>query len=105
MTNFVEAGFDVRLEHPPIIDGLRGEVMDLGNCVLRPAVRAEPIRARLEIRLEDGLEHQFQACLDHPVGDSGNPEFPEFPIRFRYHYLPYLDRPEPARLQRGPELP
>src|SRR5512140_207957 len=43
--------------------------------------------------------------LDHPIGDSGNSEFPEFPIRFRYHYLPYLNRPEPARLQRVPDLP
>jgi hypothetical protein len=105
MTDFVEAGFDVRLEHPSIIDGLRGEVVDFGNCVLRPAVRAEPIRARLEIRLEDGLEHQFQACLDHPVGDSGNPEFPEFPgITFRNQHLPHFVRPEPARFQRVPDL-
>src|ERR1700746_752173 len=79
MTDFVEAGFDVRLEHPSIIDGLRGEVMDFGNCVLRPAVRAEPIRARLEIRLEDGLEHQFPAFLEHPAGASGNPGVPAFP--------------------------
>ena len=49
--------------------------MDFGNCVLRPAVRAEPIRARLEIRLKDGLEHQFQASLDHPVGDGGDGDF------------------------------
>src|SRR5260370_33535005 len=75
MTDFVEAGFDVRLEYPSIVDGLRGEVMDFGNCVLRPAVRAEPIRARLEISLKDGLEHQFQACLDHPVGDGGDGDF------------------------------
>jgi hypothetical protein len=48
------------------------KMMDLGYCVLRPAVRAKPIRARLKIRLEDGLEHQFQACLDHAVGDGGD---------------------------------
>src|SRR5208283_6120608 len=99
-----ETGFDVRLEHPSVIDGLRGEVMDFGNCVLRPAVRAEPVRARLEIRLENGLEHQFQACLYHAVGDSGNSEFPEFPIRLRYHHLPYLNRRGPARLQRVADL-
>ena len=70
--------------------------MDLGDRVLRAPVRAEPVRARLEIRLEDGFEHQLQAGLDHAVGDGGNTEFPEFPVRFRYHHLPYLNRPEPA---------
>ena len=70
-------------------------MLDLGNRVMRPPVRAEPIRARLEIRLKDGLEHQFQACLDHAVGNSGNSELPEFPgITFRHHHLPYFDRPE-----------
>ena len=54
--------------------------MDLGNGVLCAPVRAEPVRARLEIRLEDGFEHQFQAGLDHAVGDGGNTQFPEFPV-------------------------
>ena len=54
-------------------------MVDLGDRVLRASVRAEPVRARLEIRLEDGLEHQLQARLDHPVGDGGNSELPELP--------------------------
>ena len=49
--------------------------MDLGDRVLRSAVRAEPIRARLEIRLKDGLERCFQARLDHPVGHGGDGGF------------------------------
>src|ERR1035437_4018314 len=68
MINFVETGFDVGLEYPPVIGGLRCQVMDLGDRVMRAPVRPEPIRARLEIRLEDGLEHQFQACLDYAIG-------------------------------------
>ena len=80
-------------------------MVDLGDRVVRAPVRAEPIRARLEIRLENGLEHQFQASLDHAVGDSGNTQLPEFSgITLWYHHLPYFYRPESARLQRIPDL-
>jgi hypothetical protein len=68
--DFVEAGFDVGLQDPPVIDGLGGKIVDLGDRVVRTPVRAEPIRARFEIRLEDRLEHQFQACLNHAVSDG-----------------------------------
>ena len=43
MRNFVETGFDVGLQHPLVIPGAGGEVMDLGDRVLCPPVRAEPI--------------------------------------------------------------
>ena len=72
MINFVETGFDVGLQDPVVITAPGGQLVDLGDRVLRSAVRAEPIRARLEIRLEDGLEYCFQARLDHPVGHGGN---------------------------------
>ena len=75
MRDFIETGFDIALQYPLVIAGPGGEEVDLGNGVLRAPVRAEPVRARLEIRLEDGLEHQFQACLDHAVGDSGDVRF------------------------------
>ncbi len=39
----------------------------LGHRVMSPALRAEPVGAREEIRLEDRLQHQFQGRLDHPV--------------------------------------
>jgi hypothetical protein len=55
MRNFVEAGFDVSLKHPGIT--VSGKELDLGNRVLRAPVRAEPVRARLEIRLENGFQH------------------------------------------------
>src|SRR3954452_19070410 len=41
---------------------------------MSPASRAEPVGTREEIRLEDRLQHQLQACLDHPVGDHGDPQ-------------------------------
>src|SRR6266496_5546799 len=43
-------GFDICLQHPVTSFGAVG--LDLRDRVLRPAFRAEPIRARLEIRLE-----------------------------------------------------
>ena len=104
MRDFIETGFDIALQHPLVIARPGGEEVDLGDRVLRAPVRAEPVRARLEIRLEDGLEHQFQACLDHTVSDGGNTEFPEFPVRLGYHHLPYFNRGEPARLQRVTDL-
>ena len=38
----------------------------IASCARRSGT--EPVRARLEIRLEDGLQHQLQARLDHAVG-------------------------------------
>ncbi|HEX3956378.1 MAG TPA: hypothetical protein VHZ03_07070 [Trebonia sp.] len=72
---------------------------------MRATVRAEPVRARLEVRLKDGFEHQLKASLDHAVGDGRYSELAEFPgITFRDHHPPHLDRPELPRLQGGPEL-
>src|SRR5687767_4518941 len=48
-------------------------MMDLGDRVLRSALRAETVRARLEVRLEDRLEHQLQRSLHDPVGVVGIP--------------------------------
>jgi site-specific DNA recombinase len=93
MIDFVEAGFDVTLQDPMISTGC--QELDLGDRVVCTTVGAEPVRARFEVRLENGFEHQFQACLDHAVSDSGNAEFPEFPGgTFRYHHLPHFHRPE-----------
>jgi hypothetical protein len=80
-------------------------VVDLGDRVVRAPVRAEPVRARLEVRLENGLEHRLQAGLNHAISDSGDTQLPEFPgITLGNHYLPHFDRPEPAGLQRVPDL-
>jgi hypothetical protein len=70
MINFIKAGFDVTFQYPAVTAG--PVVVDLGDRVLRAPVRAEPIRARLEVRLENRLKNCLQASLDHPVSDSGN---------------------------------
>src|SRR6266851_8512346 len=102
MRDLVKTGFDVALQHPVISTG--AVVMDLGDRVVCAPVGAEPIRARLEIRLEDRFEYCFQAGLDHAVRDGWYTELAEFPVRFRYNHLPHFDRPEPARFQRVPDL-
>src|SRR5690349_4054532 len=53
MRDFVEAALDVAL-HDPLI-GAGREVAYLGDRVVSPAVRAEPVGTREEIRLEDRL--------------------------------------------------
>ena len=102
MPDFVEACPDVGLQHPLIAVG--GVVVDLGDRVVRAAVRAEPVRARLEVRLEDGFEHQLEGGLDHPVGHRGNPELAELAAFLRDHHLPHRLRAVLARLQRRPDV-
>ncbi len=105
MLDFVETGFDVGLQNPAVITGLGCEMVDLGDRVLSAPFRAEPIRARLEIRLENRLEHQFQASLDHTIGDGRNTELAELPAFLRYQHPAHLHRPELTRLQQIPDLP
>src|SRR6266568_1324899 len=105
MPDLIETGFDIGFQDPVIGSEPGRQVVDLGDRVLRAPVRAKPIRARQEIRLENGFEYQFQTGLDHPICDSGNSKFSELPRRsFRDHHLPHLDRPELARLQRVPDM-
>jgi hypothetical protein len=100
MPDFVETGPDVGLQDPVIVTGPGSQVVDLGDCVVRAAVRAEPVRARLEVRLEDGFEHQLEGGLDHPVGHGGDPETAQLAALLRDHHLPHRVRAELARLQR-----
>jgi len=78
--------------------------MDLGYRVLRAPVGPKPIRARLEVRLENGFEHRLEARLHHPISHGGDSEFAELPARLRNHHLSHLHRTEPARLQLDPDL-
>ncbi len=43
MPDLVETGSDVGLQHPAVIDGLGGQMMDLGDRVVCPPAGAEPI--------------------------------------------------------------
>jgi len=102
MRYVVEARLDITVQHPLIRAGR--QKVDLSDSVMRTPFRTEPVRARAKTRLEDGLEHQLQRRLDHPVGHSGNTQPAKFPIRLRDHLLPHRRRHERARLQRGPDL-
>jgi hypothetical protein len=78
-------------------------VLDLGDRVLRAPVRTKPIRARLEVRLEDGFQHCFQGGLHHPVGDGGDSELAQLAARLGNQHLPHLDRAERPGLQLLPD--
>ena len=74
----VEARLDVRVQHPPVTLG--AEQVDLGDRVVRPPLRPEPVGDRHEVGLEDRFQHQLQRRLDDPVGDrSGCPSLRSFP--------------------------
>ena len=104
MVDLVEARPNVGFEHPVIGARPRGQVVDLGDCVLRPPIRPKPVRARKEVRLEYGFEHQFDRCLYHPVGDGGDTQRPQLAAGLGDHHPPYRNRSDPARLQRVPYL-
>jgi len=71
MRDLIETRRDVSLHNPLIRAGR--EVTHLGDRVMGSAIRAKPIGAREEIRLEDRLQNQFQGCLHHPVPHCGYP--------------------------------
>ena len=52
---------------------------------MRAAVRAEPVGARLEVRLKDGFEHELEGRLDHAVGHGRHPEIAELAALLRDH--------------------
>ena len=82
------------------------ELVDLGDRVVRPPHRPEPVGDGLEVRLEDGFQHELQRGLDHLVGHGGNAEFPQLPRSARLGdlALPHRQRPERARLELGPQV-
>jgi site-specific DNA recombinase len=97
VVDLVEARRDVGLKHPLV--RARGEVVDLGDRVLGPALRAKAVRTRLEVRLEDRLEHQLQHGLHDPVGRGRDAKTPELARRLGDHLLPHPGRGVPASLQ------
>jgi hypothetical protein len=67
--DLVEARMNVRVQNPPIPMG--SEEVDLSDGVLSSPVGPESVSDRLEVGLEDWLQHQLQRCLNDPVGDGG----------------------------------
>lgn len=77
--DLVEARLDVRLENPLVIRGPRGELVHLGDRVLRPS--SGPVRGRVEVGFEDRLQHQFQRRPDDPVRHGGDPQAADLAAR------------------------
>src|SRR5918911_748575 len=76
----------------------------LGHGVMSPAIRAEPVGTREEIRLEDRLQDQLEHTLDHPIPQRGNTEPATFQRpRLRDHPLPHRDRVETTVFDLSPQ--
>jgi len=70
MRNSVKARLDISIQHPPVT--MSAEQLYLGDRVVGPPVRPEPIGDRLKVGLEDGFQHQLQRGLNHPISDGRN---------------------------------
>jgi hypothetical protein len=93
----VKARLDVGLDHPLICAG--SEVVHLGDRVLRPASRSEPVGARLEVGLEDRLQHQLKGGLNDAIGHGRDPEATAFAAALRDRPLPDRHRPVAPTLE------
>jgi hypothetical protein len=63
--------------------------VDLGDRVLGPTFRAEPVGAREEVRFEDRLQDQFERGLHHPVRGGGDPQGAQLPAAFGDYPFPH----------------
>ncbi len=86
----VEARFDVRVQDPAVAVG--AVEVDLSDRVVCPPQRPEAVGDRLEVGLEDRLQHQLEGCLDHPVGDGRDAELADLPAAAGLGDLPFTHR-------------
>jgi hypothetical protein len=98
----IEARRDVCVDHPLVRGG--GQQVDLGDRVLGPSVGPEPVGARLEVRLPDGLEHQLQGRLHHPIPHRRDAQPTLLAARLGDQALPHGQGHEPARLEVGTQV-
>jgi hypothetical protein len=73
--------------------------VDLGDRVLRSAPGAKAVGTRLELRLEDRLQHQLQRGLHDPVAGCWDTEAADLAGRLRDRFLPHPLRNKLAGLQ------
>jgi hypothetical protein len=53
----------------------------------------------MEVRLENGLQHQLQRSLHDPVGDGRDTQTAQLAVRLRDRHLPHRIRPEHPLLE------
>jgi hypothetical protein len=99
MVDLVEAGRDIALQHPLIAMWGAGERADLGDRVVCPALRAEPVGARQEVGFEYRLQDQLQRCLHNPISHGSDAQPAQLAARFRNHPLADRQGTELPRLQ------
>src|SRR5215207_6210611 len=58
---------------------------------MRASIGAEPVRARLEVRLKDRFQHCLARGLHHPVEHGGDTQAAELPATLRDLHLPHRD--------------
>jgi hypothetical protein len=93
----VTARLDVGPDHPLIAAG--GEVVHLGDRVLRPASGPEPVGARLKVGLEDRLQNQLEGGLNDAIGHGRDPEPTAFAAALGDRPLPDRRRPVTPSLE------
>ena len=75
-------GLNVRIDHKVVT--LVACYSDRFQGLLRAFLRSKSITTGLEICLENRLHHNLRRHLHHPVPYRRNPQWPLFPICFRY---------------------
>jgi len=68
--------------------------VDLGDRVVGSTFRAEPVGARVEVRLEDRFQDQLERGLHHSVRGGRNSQAAELPAALGDHPLPDRQRRE-----------
>src|SRR5215217_7467612 len=98
MVDHVEARFDVTFQHPLI--GAGGELVNLRDRVLGSPSGTEAIRAWLEVRLQDRLQHQLEGRLRGaiPRGRDAQPS-QLAATRLGDHPFPHRKWSEPPRFE------
>ena len=77
--------------------------MNLGDRVLGPTLRAEPVGTRVEVRLKDRFEEQLERGLHRPVRRGRYPQRAQLAVALGDQSLPHRQRGERARLELGPQ--
>ncbi len=77
---------------------------DLLDGVLCPTVGAEPVGARVEVRLKDRLHDQLDAGLHDPVCGSRDTQGAHLAARLGDHRLADRSRPELLILELGSKI-